>query len=342
MNTCLLCKERPADKTGSHIVPHFLLKRIENIEGRSGRDYEIGFVVQSFDTTSHFGRSVPLEKLDEFFGELTDKDLTSNKHPMIVDYFFCKYCEDRFAKIENEYASTLQKHDDKVYESGISSELGLLFWMSVVWRISVNKKSGVVLTGSQNEKLRRVLNAFLDVNLDQINFANLRQHRDAKRLSYRLMRSPGYTEKNGTHMVWHPRIKHPYSLIIDEFILFFAFKDNYNDYKRTNLFGLKDEIWDSPINKFNGKEQIKPINEGKLFDINARLIEEIKQQRIEKMDLFWDRLHVAVGGRGRHMPEKIKLEIMAELTSEEKKMGRKYNLEDLKNSTFKVLSKYAP
>lgn len=327
---------------GSHIVPHFLLKRIENIDGKNGRDYEMGFVVQSFDTTSHFGRSVPPEKLEEVFGELTDKDLTGNKHPMIVDNFFCKYCEDRLAKIESEYATTLKKHDNEVYNSGISSELGLLFWMSIIWRISINKKSGVELTKRQNEKLRRVLNAFLNENIDQINFAHLHQFKDAKRLSYRLIRSPGYTDKNGTHMVWHPRIKHPYSLIIDEFILFFAFKDNYNDYKQANLFGLKDEIWEAPINKFNGKELIKPISEGKLLDVNARLIYEIKQQRIAKMNLFWDKLHIALGGKGRHMPEKIRLEIMAELVSEEKKMGRKYNLEDLKNSTYKVLSKYAP
>lgn len=34
MEKCNLCKENDADKKGSHIVPHFLLKRIENIEGK--------------------------------------------------------------------------------------------------------------------------------------------------------------------------------------------------------------------------------------------------------------------------------------------------------------------
>jgi len=45
MDNCKLCKNKPADKKGSHIVPHFLLKRIENEEGKSERDYEIGFSI---------------------------------------------------------------------------------------------------------------------------------------------------------------------------------------------------------------------------------------------------------------------------------------------------------
>ncbi len=45
MRNCLLCYENPADKTGSHIVPHFLVKRIDNEPGQSGRDKEMGFVI---------------------------------------------------------------------------------------------------------------------------------------------------------------------------------------------------------------------------------------------------------------------------------------------------------
>ena len=39
MNNCLLCQQYEADKTGSHIIPSFLMKRI-NGEGK--RDNEIG------------------------------------------------------------------------------------------------------------------------------------------------------------------------------------------------------------------------------------------------------------------------------------------------------------
>jgi hypothetical protein len=317
-----------------------LLKRIENIEGKTSRDYELGFVIQSFDTIPHFGRSVPVEKLDEVFGELTEKELALNRHPLVVDNLFCKSCEERLAKIESEYAPTLQTYKKETYSSGVPSEIGLLFWMSVIWRISINQKSGVQLTKSQNEGLRRILNLTLREKVSEIDFANFRNLKETKRISYRLIRCPEYSADNGTHMVWHPLLKHPYSLIIDEYLLFFAFKDNYNDFKRTSFFGMNKEIWEAPINKFNETEKIRPINEEQLEQVNLELIREIKIARVRTMNLFWDKLHVAIGGLGRSMPERIKHEIFDEIASEEKKMGRKYNLEDLKNSTYKVLRKY--
>jgi hypothetical protein len=44
-----------------------------------------------------------------------------------------------------------------------------------------------------------------------------------------------------------------------------------------------------------------------------------------------------MGGHGASMPDVM--EILAEITSDEKKLGRKYSVEDLIASTIKVLSK---
>ena len=43
MSKCLLCRQREADKTGSHIIPSFLMKRIN---GDGKRDHEIGFKIK--------------------------------------------------------------------------------------------------------------------------------------------------------------------------------------------------------------------------------------------------------------------------------------------------------
>lgn len=34
MSKCLLCNTNEADKTGSHIIPHFLMKMIDNQKGK--------------------------------------------------------------------------------------------------------------------------------------------------------------------------------------------------------------------------------------------------------------------------------------------------------------------
>ena len=342
MEKCFLCKTNPANKKGSHIVPHFLLKRIENVDGKTGRDYELGFIIKEFDTESHFGRSVPPHKLEETFGELTEEEIEKNKHPLVVDNFFCSVCENRLAQVENEYAKTLKKSDDKIYDSGISSEIGLLFWASILWRISINKKSGVELTKNQNETLRRILSRFLKDEVVNIDLKDIRASKDVNKMSYKLMRCPGFSTSSSTIMILHPKFKNPYSLIIDEFLLFFAFKDNYNDYLNKDFFGIQTEVLEAPKNSFNKNELIYPIDEKKLIGLKKAYLEEITKIRIKYLNKFWDKLHVLLGGKGNTMPAHIKQEILNELTSTEKKLGRKYNLEDLITTTSKVLKKYAP
>jgi hypothetical protein len=73
MKNCLICNKIPANKTGSHIIPHFLLKRIDNEEGSKKRDKEMGFLLSEFNPTSYFGRSTKLETLENIYGEITEE-----------------------------------------------------------------------------------------------------------------------------------------------------------------------------------------------------------------------------------------------------------------------------
>ena len=59
MNNCLLCQQHEADKTGSHIIPSFLMKRI-NGEGK--RDNEIGFEIKNGIVETYFGRDIYEDK----------------------------------------------------------------------------------------------------------------------------------------------------------------------------------------------------------------------------------------------------------------------------------------
>lgn len=49
---CLLCQHRDADKTGSHIIPSFFMKRIN---GDGKRDHEIGLEIKGGIVESYFG-----------------------------------------------------------------------------------------------------------------------------------------------------------------------------------------------------------------------------------------------------------------------------------------------
>jgi len=342
MEKCRLCKEKAADKKGSHIVPHFLLKRIENVEGKTDRDYELGFYIEEFDTKSYFGRAILPDKLEEIYGTLSDEEIEKNKHPLVVDNYFCSDCEKRLSVIESVYSKTLDTVDDGKYKSGISSDIGLLFWMSVFWRMSIHMRSGVKLTSGENETLRRILNRTLTQSLDSIDISQMESSKDLKKITYKLIRCPKFSDKNPTFLLFHPDFDKPYSLLIDEYIVFLSLKNNYVHYKTREFFGIKNEIFDLTTNYVGTDEEISTISDDKLKTVNDAIIIKMKTLRMSHLDKFFNKLHVAAGGHGSVMPDEIRTQIMDELTSTEKKLGRKYTIQDLRDSTMKIMKKYAP
>lgn len=340
MENCRLCRAKVADKKGSHIIPHFLLKRIENVDGKTGRDYGLGFIIQKNGVQSHFERSVSPDTLNEVYGELSDEDIAENIHPYIVDFFFCKECEDKFAKIESTYATTLNIKDVQQYDSGIPSELGILFWASVIWRVSINGKAGIKLTKNQEEVLRRILNRSLKTDIADINLQEIRESKDLNKISYRLLRCPDYSVDNATHFIFDVKTKHPYTLLIDEFILLFSFNGNYNDYLNTDFFGLKDEVLAAPINTSNSNELIYVMNDSVLNNISVEMSKKIADNILKTLDKVLDKTFSQHVGPVSVMPAHIKSEIIHEVVSDEKKLGRKFTAVEIVESATKVMKKH--
>ncbi|MBR8536631.1 hypothetical protein KDU71_13735 [Carboxylicivirga sediminis] len=344
MVKCKLCNAKDADKKGSHIVPHFLLKRIENIEGKTGRDYELGFTIEKLNAKSYFGRSVQPEKLEETYGEITDADIAKNKHPLIVDNIFCSECESRLATIESKYAETTKTTNTKDYESGVSSIIGLLFWASVIWRMSINGKSGVKLTEEQNEKLRQTLDCFLPDKIEEIDKKGINENGLVKSLSYKILRSCDCKDDDAKWLFFHPEFNNPLCLLIDEYVVCFSFDDNFKDIDSKDCLGINEMIKQAPINKIgsDSNEIVKPFDNVTYKKMASSLLKIIQEVYLGGLDEFFDMVHVASGGKGKTMPSELKTEIMAELTSEEKKTGRKFTQEEIKKSTMKVMKRYAP
>lgn len=343
MGNCRLCNTREANKKGSHIVPHFLLKRIENVDGKTERDNELGFAIGEFDTESYFGRSVSPEKLDETFGELSEDEIKGNKHPLVVDNYFCSVCEERLSKIEGEYSKTLAIFDkEKEYASGVSSALGLLFWVSVFWRMSIHQHSGTYLSDDENELLRSFLDRILLNDISRIDQAKEDAGDETDKMSYKLIRCPDYSKGNITHMAWHPAFRKAYSLLIDEFAVSLSVTDDYTEFTSNDFFGLNDEINSSPKNQVPNPERIRPITASKIQEAFANLVKQVASQRNKRMNEFWDQLHVEIGGVGNSMPTQIKNEILRELNDEEKKMGRKHTKKEIEDCTIRILMKYGP
>lgn len=338
---CRLCGKEEADKKGSHIVPHFLLKRVINVEGKTQRDYELGFRIDKMGMSSHFGRAVQPEKLEETFGEISDKDIAHNQQQLVVDNYYCSACEKRFSIIESVYSKTLSKIDTKIYESGVSTILGLLFWGSIVWRMSNHGKSGVKLKHEQEELLRSILDKYLpkeDIKeLDSINSDNIDK---LSRISYKLIRFNNLEENDAKFLIADPEYDNCFILLIDEFILAFIFDKNYENFEKKGKLELEKLFENVEESELYGNERIHPFAKDVYSNIREKLINIAKDQYYAGVSEYCDIIHRKLGGQGDTMPQEIKNEIFQELALTEKKLGRKYTQEDLVSSAMKVMQKY--
>lgn len=167
---CLLCQDNVADKTGSHIIPNFLIQSAFGLDKHNGRNRE--FIV-SFDLVPefHFGHELIPEKIESILGrELTDDEIERKfNNPFVKDHVFCSECEKKFGEIESVYADARIKTEanPSVYISKLEPHLSHLFWLSVVWRISATNYP-CIISSSIEEKIRRILKNCLSIKLTEV------------------------------------------------------------------------------------------------------------------------------------------------------------------------------
>jgi hypothetical protein len=135
---CLLCKEKKADKTNSHIVPASMLK---HMIGK--RDYEESYLIDSKEVI-----------MDQYFGRSNLKNDNTNikSHQFAKDYWFCTKCEKRLGNVEDKVAPRIEHRirnssDQGFLEltpnghqyfnyNGNGAELELFIY-SIVWRLNL-------------------------------------------------------------------------------------------------------------------------------------------------------------------------------------------------------------
>jgi hypothetical protein len=336
-NSCKLCRLNKADKTGSHFLPHFLLKRIDNIDGSTARDKELGFLIGERDTTSYIGRAVLPEQFEEVFGELSEEEAKAMKNPSVEDYVFCKDCETKFSAIEGEYSKTIGYYNgESEYVNKILKELAFLFWVSVLWRVSISKKYGLILIEGEEELLRSFLINHLKEKVSDINIAQIEGDQQGMKLAYRLIRCPQYPDP--TFLLCHWKHTNPYTILIDEYVLFFYFNSDMIDKTKQDFFGFENYLNKPSTNTLKQGERIMPIKESEFKNCLWNLAIYLADARLKHYNWLFDEIYKKL--QGTLMPEDLKKAILNEIMSEEKKLGRKYTYDDLCKTMYQEIKKY--
>ncbi len=152
---CALCRKEEATKTGSHIVPNFLIYPMFSFDGKGKRDREISIreCLNQKGTNIYYGPQVSPEAIEADHGApLTDEELDKNINNLEVDYLFCPHCENRFGILETEYALFYKNESYAIHP-----RVAYLFWLSVFWRMTIGRSS-IFMSGDDEFEIRRILN----------------------------------------------------------------------------------------------------------------------------------------------------------------------------------------
>lgn len=317
MDRCLLCLHNEANKTGSHIIPSFLMKRVN---GDGKRDHEIGFVIKNGIASTYFGRDVYEEKRKS----ITDNEqkLDSRENYDVKDYLFCKQCEDIFAVLESKYAQSVNlvySSKSNTKNTKVTSVEAMLFWCSIVWRVSVTEHLGCRLQKDLEERLRV---AIITNNIDGLN------------VSYALFRCKDYAKKteNGTCVCMDIADK-SILLFVDDYMLVMVF--DLDDDTEFELFGIGLKLKKNTLNTGDKLEEISPLP----IDVFTNLIFSVVSVLITNMQIpeKIQTLHKTLFRQP--MPKSILYETLEKMLTMGK-LGDKYTAEHYVMCYKEVLKKY--
>lgn len=339
MSKCALCLLKEADKKGSHLVPHFLMKTVDNIDDKIGRDLELGFEMGKGHVKGYFGGSVLPERLEPVFGEITEEDIQGARSSMIVDYLLCTNCENRLAKLESNYSKSLKTYSAEPFFSTEDSFHSLIFWLSIFWRLSVSENKAFKLSESHEQQLRLLIDKGLDAT-DPDAYIEEAQN-SITQIGYRLLRCVGYTAKNSAFVFLNNANDHPYCMLVGEFACFLYMDGQTVDKQSQKFLGLETVALEASLNTCFKGEQILPIA-GEVFAEACRQVVEIwKEDFLAEVGEMCDAVHLKFVGSGEMNPT-IKSHVIYTIAYDENPLGRKYTIPAIVEAITKTLIMYEP
>lgn len=322
--TCKLCEQNVADKTGSHIIPFFLLRKMVNEEGKKARDNEVSFRISTSEMVNyHFGKSLLPEKIELFLGrEMTQAEIDQNFNQFIRDRIFCADCEKRFQTIETEFSSSFYNKKEKLIPdlknsnllnyTTVSADNALVvraFFLSVIWRCSVSRIFNNAIDKKVESKIRELLMACLPLGQNELTG---RLKKCEKQLKQYPMGLIFLNEQSSDVCITHPVANTPYYFIFDEFILFFYSKKKAMYQTLSKAFAIERLPLKPLINlqehdfkiAFLNKEQGKTLRKNIINTVVSKMSNKIKRD-FQAAFLYYT---------GRIAPSWLVSEVMQELS----------------------------
>ena len=169
MTLCNLCKSREANKTGSHIFTHSIIKYAINEKGSKERDKELMHSLSSSSIPKLYsGRKVLPETKQSVLNKAI-QETEINAH--VYDNIFCIECEGKMGQIiESEFANRVYIKLKKVtteieklmFENLKDFLLIKVFSILQIWRASIVNYHSFKLYKNYEEEFRNLILEYCD------------------------------------------------------------------------------------------------------------------------------------------------------------------------------------
>lgn len=316
-DNCLICDSKEATKKNSHIIPSFLASMVSSYDQSYKRDKDFVFKIEPFKESIYIG-ALPDTKLESVFdySNLTEDRIKNelSTNPFALDFVFCPECESNLSKyLETPYADSLFRDKKK---NPIEQ---LIFWGSVIWRMSVTNNSGFKLPKDIENELQLKINEFFNLSKSK---SDLKPIIDTLNFNYRIVYCPNYCKtKGGFEYAEYKKEYNILSFIIGDVSLCVTFdkSDIPDDY---SFFGLESHFKSATNNNGNSEEDrnILSVEDYKTsIDKYVRFQAKIKYKEYVKLiDKMWN-----LSGRPNYMPIKMKIKYIEMLLDERVKIGER-------------------
>jgi hypothetical protein len=330
MEKCLICGDRKANKTNSHIIPSFLIAMVCSYDGSSKRDKEVLVTIDGASEKTYIG-DLPDTKINELFENLNDDKIEEIKgnNTAATDYIFCNECEKKLSiYLEGPYAQHIKS------KLKITDDIPLMFWISVIWRISVTKNLGIELNPDVEKHQHELIKSYFaskDKNEDVSSIINNSNCR------YKIIQSDLFGENNASFISAEYN-NDILTVMLGDFLVVFAFcgKELPNDY---SYFGIENKVREAIWNDGKTPEQILHVSTEEYKKVIDEFVHKAANEKIKnEKDLINQSLKMAfVSPMPDSFYEQFDDEYIKRLCGENVKLGDKYTYERRMKLTLQIL-----
>ena len=253
---CALCKKE-ANKTGSHIISHSIIKKAINYKGSILRHKESSFSTQlgsNLKVGYYGGQSLLPEQREEELQKVNQNIENLSENPDTEDYIFCDACEKRFTGIEEYFSgkilNTLEAFTINQSKRDLSEILVLkeftksnenaiikLFFLIQLWRASVSKTKDFKLKAKFEERLRKAL-LLLSSDVRNINFQSIHELLCDFSMAIVYMKNAPNSDTTNNVVELNPNLNLPYFAILNQFVVIMYEKKQQSGGILSELLGL--------------------------------------------------------------------------------------------------------